>query len=636
MKKTKEYETLYNGPDPKLKNSEYTKLHDLHDKFRGERIFVMGNGPSLNKMDLSLLEGDNVFALNRCSLLFDRIKWRPKFYCAFDLTVIPDNLDEFNDLKIEYKFFSTKHKGAILEKDNHYFYHDNSSNDNLAQKFQADSRKQIDLGFGGGGTVATTAIQIAYYLGFDPIILIGCDCSYNVMSNVKGTGPDKFKNGIPLYLKSQTDNDQNHFDPSYFGKNKRWHNPNADGMIDGFEKCGIEIYQNKRTIFNATIGGSLDAITRINFEKLFNKKSEIKEIGFFLCQEIAYIPTGMKNATISLIESLFIVSPHTKITLFIRADKNEYPIKKAILDRCNIIKLSKDSKQKATGYVIYPFNNCDSEGYELQSHTKISFIHDLIPIHFDYPENIKNEYLSALNAADLFITPSKEIASELKELTKKECIVVTPSIEPILYSKPYNRITANNYYDLNKTKKRCAIKFDYMIYPAAFRKHKNHDVLLEAIRYTYTNLALVFCTGETHNNRLAHDFIAKIKLRNLGHRARVVLGMDRMEYLSALYHSKGLVFPSLFEGFGIPVHECQAMGIPVISTRFGGLKSSAAGSIEIQEPDNPKHIAELINELYVNPELRDSTVKAGIENAHRFTPETAGANLIDGLTILDK
>ena len=134
----------------------------------------------------------------------------------------------------------------------------------------------------------------------------------------------------------------------------------------------------------------------------------------------------MKNATISLIESLFIVSPHTKITLFIRADKNEYPIKKAILDRCNIIKLSKDSKQKATGYVIYPFNNCDSEGYELQSHTKISFIHDLIPIHFDYPENIKNEYLSALNAADLFITPSKEIASELKELTKKECIVVTP------------------------------------------------------------------------------------------------------------------------------------------------------------------------------------------------------------------
>ena len=116
MKKTKEYETLYNGPDPKLKNSEYTKLHDLHDKFRGERIFVMGNGPSLNKMDLSLLEGDNVFALNRCSLLFDRIKWRPKFYCAFDLTVIPDNLDEFNDLKIEYKFFSTKHKKEQYSK----------------------------------------------------------------------------------------------------------------------------------------------------------------------------------------------------------------------------------------------------------------------------------------------------------------------------------------------------------------------------------------------------------------------------------------------------------------------------------------------------------------------------------------
>ena len=50
----------------------------------------------------------------------------------------------------------------------------------------------------------------------------------------------------------------------------------------------------------------------------------------------------------------------------------------------------------------------------------------------------------------------------VKGINKKECIVVTPSIEPILYSKPYNRIT-NNYYDLNKTKKRCAIKFDYMV-----------------------------------------------------------------------------------------------------------------------------------------------------------------------------
>ena len=88
------------------------------------------------------------------------------------------------------------------------------------------------------------------------------------MSNVKGTGPDKIQKWYSTVSKSQTDNDQNHFDPSYFGKNKRWHNPNADGMIDGFEKCGIEIYQNKRTIFNATIGGSLDAITRINFEAL--------------------------------------------------------------------------------------------------------------------------------------------------------------------------------------------------------------------------------------------------------------------------------------------------------------------------------------------------------------------------------
>jgi glycosyltransferase involved in cell wall biosynthesis len=592
----------------------------------------MGNGPSLNKLDLSQLEGENVFALNRCSLLFDRIKWRPKFYCAFDLTVIPDNLDEFNDLEIAYKFFSTKHKGSILEKENHYFYHDNSSNENLDKKFADDPRKQLDLGFGGGGTVATTAIQIAYFLGFDPIILIGCDCSYNVMNDVKGSGPDKYNDGVPLFLKSQSDNDLNHFDPRYFGKGKRWHNPNAEAMIEGFEGCGVQIYRNERTILNATIGGRLDAVARVDYENLLIKSTKVKEVGVFLCQDIAYIPSGMKNAIISIIDSLFITNLSIEIKLFIRNDRKDAPLPKRLMERCTVERLNKGSNTSGSDYIIYPFNNCDSEGFDLDKHVKISFIHDLIPIHFNYPDNIQKEYLSATKQADLFISPSNDIAIEIRKLTKKECIVVPPSIEPIFYTKPFKRIVSNDYFDLKTTKKRCAIKFDYMIYPAAFRKHKNHDILLEAIRYTYTNLSLVFCTGETHNNKLAQDFIDKIIFRNLSHRVRVVLGMDRKEYLSALYHSKGLVFPSLFEGFGIPVHECQALGIPVISTRCGGLSSSAAGSVEIKDPDDPKHIAQLMNSLYEDEELRSSTIERGLENAQKFTPEIAGSNFIKGLS----
>ena len=58
----------------------------------------MGNGPSLNKMDLSLFKSEYVWASNRAYLLFDRIKWRPSYYVAVDKRVIPDNYEEINSI----------------------------------------------------------------------------------------------------------------------------------------------------------------------------------------------------------------------------------------------------------------------------------------------------------------------------------------------------------------------------------------------------------------------------------------------------------------------------------------------------------------------------------------------------------
>ena len=148
--------------------------------------------------------------------------------------MVPDNLDEFNDLPIEHKFFATKHKGAILEKENHIWYHDGGRDPDFADRFSGDPAV---TGFGGGGTVTCVAIQIAAFLGFDPIILIGCDATYSVPSTVVQSGPDKFGDGVRLNLESVQDDDVNHFDPSYFGAGKRWHSPNAAEMLIGFEKC---------------------------------------------------------------------------------------------------------------------------------------------------------------------------------------------------------------------------------------------------------------------------------------------------------------------------------------------------------------------------------------------------------------
>ena len=98
----------------------YYKLENLHNKYIGQRCFLMGNGPSLNQMDLSVFENDIVFASNRCYLLYDQIDWRPKFYASVDTRVVPDIAYEINDLIQKEKsttyFFSNWHKQYIKNK----------------------------------------------------------------------------------------------------------------------------------------------------------------------------------------------------------------------------------------------------------------------------------------------------------------------------------------------------------------------------------------------------------------------------------------------------------------------------------------------------------------------------------------
>lgn len=66
------------------------KIRSLQNRYRGQRLFVLGNGPSLNRQDLSKLENEYTFCFNKIYLLFDRISWRPTFYTTIDWRVTPD------------------------------------------------------------------------------------------------------------------------------------------------------------------------------------------------------------------------------------------------------------------------------------------------------------------------------------------------------------------------------------------------------------------------------------------------------------------------------------------------------------------------------------------------------------------
>lgn len=256
-------------------------LAELAGAHTGERCFVMGNGPSLNKMDLSRLSGETVFACNAAFLLFDRVDWRPTFYTCVDARVIRDRaedivamLDEHPDITAFFPSKVTLHDGSgeafdtrtIIEPgpNRHYF---NEVPNSLANPphsmFSLDASTQVIQPY----TVAITMLQLAAHLGFDPIYLIGCDTSYTIPSSVKQEGRKVGDAG--LLLTSTSDDDPNHFDPRYFGKGREWHNPQVERMIEHHRWARIALDRKGIRVFNATVGGQLEVYPRVSFEELF-------------------------------------------------------------------------------------------------------------------------------------------------------------------------------------------------------------------------------------------------------------------------------------------------------------------------------------------------------------------------------
>ena len=247
------------------------RLRSLKDKFKGERIFILGNGPSLNKIDFNKLIGEFTFAVNRIYLIFERTPWRPTFYTINDWEVGPDNVKEINVLDDAIiKFIPKRFKGLFEGKN---LYHYNSRHNIPPEKhFSYDLEKGAVL----GGTVLTLPIQIAYYMGFEEIYLIGVDANFTVLDTVSQSGTRESIDGVKQFLKSTKDDDPNHFDPRYFGKNKRWHHPEMDVMINGFTHCKEAVELKGRKIYNATIGGKLEVMKRVNFFDLFDDSKNNK------------------------------------------------------------------------------------------------------------------------------------------------------------------------------------------------------------------------------------------------------------------------------------------------------------------------------------------------------------------------
>ncbi len=237
----------------------YERFEVLKRLLRGmgkRRIFVIGNGPSIKKMDLSLLKNEITIGFNG---IFLHEWFVPTIYIVEDHLVAEDRMSEIHSYVCPVKLFPSYLGYCLQAQDNTIFLnHLSRISYPVDTDFSADAGRISYT----GGTVTYTGLQVAASLGFEEIILIGVDASYQV-HNVDRT--EDYGTGV---LTSKSD-DTNHFDPRYFGKGYRWHDPNVHTMLQAYRKARNWGIGNDVRIVNATIGGQLEVFPRTDFHQLF-------------------------------------------------------------------------------------------------------------------------------------------------------------------------------------------------------------------------------------------------------------------------------------------------------------------------------------------------------------------------------
>jgi hypothetical protein len=231
------------------------RLLRLRGRERGKRIFILGNGPSLNHTDVDRLVGEVSIASNGIFLLFDRKRYRPTYYTIEDYLVAEDRRREAAALRGFWKLFPDDVRRFIPPDERTAYLNFLRDYDGFP-RFTTNFPSHVYW----GGTVSFLNLQLAYYLGASEIYLLGFDHSY------AKPGPRDQVHGTVITSGAA---DQSHFDPRYFGAGYRWHDPAVERMEEAYRVARAFLESRGVRVCNATHGGNLEVFPRVSFDSLF-------------------------------------------------------------------------------------------------------------------------------------------------------------------------------------------------------------------------------------------------------------------------------------------------------------------------------------------------------------------------------
>lgn len=226
--------------------AKYKKLLDYKGIHNGERCFIIATGPSLTMEDLESLKNENTISMNSICKLYDKTEWRPTYFAVQDNLVF-EKLQELIRKHKEVPVFISDNIPGKFKREKEWIefptdtkYH---SYDILRKKYYAKfSDDAYDIVY-DGYSIAYSCIELAVYMGFKEIYLLGADCTYL--------------------------GEKEHFvDSGVEDRARKYATPK---LIVGYEKVKEYADSHGIKVYNATRGGVLEVFPRVALEDVLKE-----------------------------------------------------------------------------------------------------------------------------------------------------------------------------------------------------------------------------------------------------------------------------------------------------------------------------------------------------------------------------
>ncbi len=225
-------------PDGRADRDNIRKYRNMYS---GRRCVIIGNGPSLRQTDMGLLRNEITFGLNRIYLMFDQLGFTPTFHAVINRLVVEQCTEDLRG--IQAPLFTCKQNRDLLGgMPNAIFL-----TELQGPRFVPDAAH----GFWAGGTVTYLAMQLAYYMGFTNVVLVGVDHRFAV-------------SGPPNQVVESKGPDDSHFDPNYFGKGFKWQLPDYEASETAYTLARDYFQGHGRRIVDATVDGALTIFPKMS------------------------------------------------------------------------------------------------------------------------------------------------------------------------------------------------------------------------------------------------------------------------------------------------------------------------------------------------------------------------------------